>query len=143
MGNPLGRAHHVSARNRRQRGFRSTKYDVTTHASGQVQNNIHFGVTNAVCHFTVQCNITRWRAGFGVAHVAMDHRGTGAGGIYRTLGYLLGRTRNMWAAILGRSRPGYGTGDKNLAVHLKWHLQSPFGVVWTFADIPAPHKAEY
>ena len=118
----VGGAAHVGALLvERQRRFRRTEHHVAAHAGGEVQHHVDIGVADALGHFAVEMDVAARLAGLGVAHMAMDDRGAGLGGVDRRFGDLLGRARHVRAAILRAAGTGHGTGNEDLAVHRKRH----------------------
>ena len=105
--------------------FGRAEHHVAAHAGGQVQHHVDIGVADALGHLAVEDDVAARLAGFGVAHMAMDDRGTGLCGVDRRVGDLLGRARHMRAAVLRAARAGDGAGDEDLAVHGKRHDLSP------------------
>ena len=104
MGHAFGRTCHISASSVQiHRGFHIAKHDVTAHTRRQVQHHVDLGVADTVGQLTKQRAVTARRAGFRITHVAMHNCSARAGGVNRAVGDLLGRTRHMVAAILGRA----------------------------------------
>ena len=121
MGHTLFCADHVGPRNRGQRVVCTAKDNIATHARSQVQHDVHVCITNAICDFAIIFQLATGRAGFGIAHVAMnDGRPCPCSG-NRAVGDLFRAARNVRTAILGAARSGHCTCNKDVAVHRKWH----------------------
>ncbi len=121
MGQPFLRADHVRSRPQRQRRVRATKNQIAAHTRRQVQHRIHIGGTDAVRHLTIQGQVARRRAGFGITHMNMNRRGPGACGGNGAFSDLFGRTWHMGRPILCLTRSGHGTSDKDFACHGQRH----------------------
>ena len=104
---------------------------------GQVQHDINLGLANSVRNLSIIIKISAWHAGVGITHMAMHNRRTRLGCRNGAVGDLGRAAWHMRAAILCPTRPGHGTGDKDVAVHGQGHLRHPFAVLLTLAIIDA------
>ena len=80
MRHPFGRAGHIGARNRWQRGFNVAKNHVTAHSGRQIEHHINLSIPDPVSDFAKHSRISARRAGFRIAHMAMHHRRPRFGG---------------------------------------------------------------
>ena len=125
MFHALRSARHVRALLlERQRLFRRPEHHVAAHAGGKVEHHVDIGLADALGDFPVVFHLAARRAGFGIAHMAMDDGSPRLRRVDRRTGDLFRRARHMRAAVLGRARAGDGAGDEDFAVHLKRHGNS-------------------
>ena len=97
--------------------FAGSDFQVAAHAGGQVDDDVHARIADAVHHLGVQGRVAAELARLGVAHVAVHHGRTGLGRLDCGSGDLRGGDGHMRAFASGVSGAGQGAGDDDVGVH--------------------------
>ena len=91
--------------------------DVATHAAGQVDEDVHLALADALDHLAVVPGLHAEDAGLGIAHVDVHHRRAGLRGLDCGLGDILRRDRAVRALGDLGVVAGDGAGDHDLRIH--------------------------
>ena len=114
----------VPLRIERQRAFDIAENQVAAHAGGQVQDHIDIGRADAVGDFLVETLRRARRAGFGIAHMAMDDRRSGLGGIDGRSRDLLGESSAHGAICAVSPAPVTAQVMKTSRFIAQWHVNA-------------------
>ena len=106
MGEALGWAGEVGSGPGGERIFAVAEDEVAAHSGGEVEDDIGFGVADAVHDFAVEGGVARGFSAFGVADMNVRDGGAGFGGVNGGGGNLGGRFGDEVAASGGVSRAG-------------------------------------
>jgi hypothetical protein len=112
---------------------------VAAHPGGQVDDDILVALANALDHLAVEMNPTGALAGLGIADMAMDHRGTGRGGLQRRCGDVARLHGDRRMPADGIARPGDGAGDDDLGIHGGFSLLAP----WNSPEFRQDRRANF
>ncbi|MNZ62094.1 hypothetical protein D3C78_802080 [compost metagenome] len=128
MGQALQRANQVGTGAEFQRCFARANLQVATHARGEVDDDVHVGLADALHHFAVQGDIAAETPGLRIADMAMNDGCPGLRRLHGSFGDLFWCDRYQMALAGGVAGTGQCTGDDDVMVHVRF----PSGVVARF-----------
>ncbi|MCY1400346.1 hypothetical protein D9M71_154250 [compost metagenome] len=127
MGQAGQRADQIGVRAEFHRVLARADFQVAAHAGGEVDDDVHVRLADALHHFAVQRHVTAELAGLRVAHMAVNHGGTGLGGFHGGSRDLFRGDRHVWALAGRVASTGECAGDDDVVVHLAVPYRRVFG----------------